>query len=119
MSFVDNVEYVQHVEDDTPRLLVLKNDFRQAIKTFSLLNLKLLDNIVSLEVFLTVNPKCVCVGVGWQGFFEDGIITPVFEDVNDIVILVNGLDRLVCLQILWKKGWGDGHAIRIDAECRS
>ncbi len=65
MSFVDDVKYVQHVEDNAPRLLVLENDFWQAIETFSLLNLKLLDIIVSLDVILTEIPTCVCIGVGW------------------------------------------------------
>ncbi len=79
MSFVDNVKYVQHVENNTPRLLVLKNCFWRAIKRFGFLNHILLDNMVSLEVFLTVNPEFICIGVGWRSIFEEGAATPVFE----------------------------------------
>ncbi len=119
MSFVDTIKYVQHVVNNTPRLLVLKNCFRRAIERFGFLNHILLDVIISKVVFLAVSPDFICIGVGWQSILEEGVATLVFEYFNDIVILLNGLDGLVCLQFLWKKGWGNGRAIGIDSECGS
>ena len=94
MSFVDNVKYVQHVENNTPRLLVLKNYFRRATKRFGFLNHILLDVIIPKVVFLVVSPEFICIRVGWQSIFEEGVVTPVFEYFNDIVILRNDLTDL-------------------------
>ncbi len=52
MNLVDDVEDVKHVEDNAPRLLVLQNDSEQPIEILSLLQHKLLDVTVSLDVFL-------------------------------------------------------------------
>jgi hypothetical protein len=58
------------------------------------------------------------VGIIRQRFPEDGIITPVGEDFDYVVVLFDGLDGLLRFQLLWQKGWiSDGCAIGIDAKC--
>ena len=94
MSLMNDIEDVEHVEDNAPSPLVLENDLWGPVETFGVLSLELLDIIVSLDVFLTETPDCVCVGVIKRGFFKDVIITPVSEDVDDIVVLFDGLDGL-------------------------
>jgi hypothetical protein len=83
MSFVDNVKYVQHVENNTPRLLVLKNGFWRAIKRFSFLNHILLDVIIPKVVFLVVSPEFICIGVGWQSILRK-VLSPQFLSISMI-----------------------------------
>lgn len=98
MSLVDDVEDIKHVEDNAHRYLVFENYLQGPVETFGLLNIELLDTIVSLDVFLTETPACICIGVVKRGFFKDVIVPPASKDFNDIVVLFDGLDGLVCLQ---------------------
>jgi hypothetical protein len=99
---------------------VLENTLRGPIDRLGFLNLELLDIVVSMVVFLTKTPNRGCILVIWMGVCKNGIIAPVPEDVDDVVVLFDSLYRLVCLQTLGEKRLiGDGHSIGVDANCGS
>ncbi len=55
-----------------------------------------------------------------MGVCKNGVIASVHEEVDDVVVLVDSLHRLVHLQTLREKRLiGDGHSIEIDAKCGS
>ncbi len=120
MSLADDIEDIKHVKDNPAGLFVLENTLRGPINRLGFLNLDLLDVVVSMVVFLTKTPNRGCVLVIWMGVCKNGIIAPVPEDVDDVVVLLDSLHRLECLQMLGEKRLiSDDRSIEVDAKCGS
>ncbi len=60
MSLVGDIEDIEHVKDNPTELFVLENNLRGPINRLGFLNLKMLDLVVSLDVFLTKTPNHGC-----------------------------------------------------------
>ncbi len=60
MSLVDDIEDIEHVKDNPTELLVLENTLRGLIDRLGLLNLKMLDIAVSLDMLPTKTPNRGC-----------------------------------------------------------
>ncbi len=82
MSLVDDIKDIEHVKDNPTGLFVFENTLRGPIDRLGVLNLELLDVVVSMVVFLTKTPNRGCILVIWMSVCKNGIIAPVPEDMS-------------------------------------
>ncbi len=101
MGLVYHIENSKHVDYDASSVFVNQNLLGGSIQKFALLNGEVLHIVVPLRMLSTEPVYSWGLHVVLRGCCKVLIISPMTEAQDHIIVLINRLDGLVLLEIIW------------------